>query len=192
LSPFGTKVCSVVDFEELMERNGKFAEKQDKETMARLCKGQKPHTIVLTCSDSRVVPEFIFGCGIGELFVIRVAGNVACDCDVVASLEYAAEHLHCKTLVVLGHTNCGAVCAACEGNGSGNIAKLLCQVMPAVEKTNRNAGEAVLENVRLQTQNLLERSSLVAEFAHSGELKVVCAVYDLLSGRVSVLDYRES
>lgn len=175
--------------EDLMKRNKAFAEKVDKKRMAELCKGQKPHTIVLTCSDSRVVPEFIFGCGLGELFVIRVAGNVACDCDVLASLEYAAEHLGAKTILVLGHTNCGAVCTACkvEGEAEGNIGKLLCQVMPAVEKTNRQSDKAIEENVRLQIKNMKEKSELLSHMVDKEEINITGAIYDILTGKVKLL-----
>ncbi len=180
----------MASFEELMKRNEKFVKATDKKRMAELCKGQKPHTIVLTCSDSRVVPEFIFGCGLGELFVVRVAGNVACDCDVLASLEYAAEHLGAKTLVVLGHTNCGAICSACRGGseGEGNIPKLLCQVMPAVKKANHQPDKAIPENVKLQTKNMKDRSPMLSHAIREGKLRLVNALYDISTGEVKVLD----
>jgi carbonic anhydrase len=176
-----------MDMKELMQRNEKFAKNADKKRLAELCKGQNPSTIVLTCSDSRVVPEFIFGCGLGELFVIRVAGNVACDCDVLASIEYAAEHLHCRNLLVLGHTNCGAVCAACSGKGEGNIEKLLCQVMPAVEKSGKKPEKAVPENVKLQMHNILEKSKLIAHLVEKKELLMFGAIYDIATGKVDMV-----
>ena len=177
----------MVKFEELMKRNNKFSENVDKKKMAELSAGQKPHTIVLTCSDSRVVPEFIFGCGLGELFVVRVAGNVACDCDALASLEYAAEHLGVKTLVVLGHTKCGAVCAACKGGGEGNIGGLICQINPAVEKAGGQEDQAIVENVRLQAKHMEEKSALLAHMIKEGKLKVVNALYDISTGKVALL-----
>jgi carbonic anhydrase len=182
----------MVELDELMKRNKAFSDNADKKKMKDLCAGQKPHTIILTCSDSRVVPEFIFGCGLGELFVIRVAGNVACDCDVLASLEYAAEHLGSKTVLVLGHTNCGAVCTACQVKGDGevegNIGKLLCQVMPAVEKTNRQSDKAIEENVRLQISNIKKKSNIMSHLVDKGEVKIVGAVYDMLNGKVKLLE----
>jgi carbonic anhydrase len=177
-----------MEFAELLKRNEGFAKKADKKRMAELCRGQKPHTIVLTCSDSRVVPEFIFECGLGELFVIRVAGNVACDCDVLASIEYAAEHLHVNSLVVLGHTSCGAVCAACEGGASGNIGGLLCQISPAVERSGKKPERAIPENVTLQIDNITKRSRVIERLAKEGKLRIYGAIYDLATGKVSVLE----
>ncbi len=177
-----------MEFKELLKRNENFAKNSDRKVLAELTKGQKPHTIVLTCSDSRVVPEFIFGCGLGELFVVRVAGNVACDCDVLASVEYAAEHLRAKNLVVLGHTKCGAVCAACKGGGEGKIGELLDCITPAVEKAGGNEDGAVVENVKLQTKNMLEKSEVISHLVREGELRIFGAIYDISTGKVRVLE----
>jgi len=95
-----------------------------------LAKGQHPFAIVLTCADSRVAPEFIFNQGLGDLFVLRVAGNIA-DPFVLGSMEYAVEHLHVPLIVILGHTKCGAVDAAlAENKPHGNLGKLIEQVYP--------------------------------------------------------------
>ncbi len=179
----------MVDVSELLKRNRGFAKGADKRKIAELAKGQKPETIVLTCSDSRVAPELIFNCGLGEIFVVRVAGNVACDCDVLASMEYAAEHLGAKNLLVLGHTSCGAINAAChsDGKGHGNINGLICQVLPAVEKTGRQAEKAVEENVRLQLSNIRKGSSVISSLEVKGELKLFGAMYDLATGEVRLL-----
>ncbi|MFH0818317.1 MAG: carbonic anhydrase [Candidatus Micrarchaeota archaeon] len=177
-----------MEFKELLKRNENFVKTVDKKKLAELSGGQKPHTIVLTCSDSRVVPEFIFGCELGELFVVRVAGNVACDCDVLASVEYAAEHLGTKNLLVLGHTKCGAVCAACKGgNAEGNIAGLLSHIKPAVEKACGHEEAAIEENVRLQMKNLKEKSEIIMHLAHEGKLSIFGAIYDISSGKVRAL-----
>ena len=94
--------------------------------------GQKPYAVILTCSDSRVVPELIFDTGIGELFVIRIAGNVASPSSI-ASIEYAVTHVDVKLIVVLGHQNCGAVTAALGGVDNGkNIDHLLNFIQPAI------------------------------------------------------------
>ena len=179
----------MVTFEELIKRNENFVKTVDKKRIAELSKGQKPHTIVLTCSDSRVVPEFIFGCGLGELFVVRVAGNVACDCDVLGSVEYAAEHLGVGNLIVLGHTKCGAVCAACKGGrGEGNVAKLICQINPAVEKTGGHEDAAIEENVRLQIKNVKDRSKLISHLLHEKKLEIFGAIYDISTGKIKKLE----
>ncbi|MFH1471167.1 MAG: carbonic anhydrase [Candidatus Micrarchaeota archaeon] len=177
-----------MSFKELLKRNEEFVKNMDKKRMEELADGQKPHAIVLTCSDSRVVPEFIFNCGLGELFVVRVAGNVACDCDSLASIEYAAEHLNVKTLVVLGHTKCGAVCAACKGGGEGNIKGLLCEINPAVEKAGGQEDKAVEENVKLQIRNMLERSEPISNLVKNGELEIIGALYDITTGKVRALE----
>ena len=175
-----------MDFNGLLKGNERSVKNADKKRLAELSRGQKPHTIVLTCSDSRVVPEFIFGCGLGELFVVRVAGNVACDRDVLASIEYAAEHLGAMDLLVLGHTKCGAVGAACKahGRGEGNIGELLGHIAPAVEKTGGQEDAAIEENVRLQMRNALGGSDLISHMAKEGKLKIFGAIYDISTGKV--------
>jgi carbonic anhydrase len=104
-----------------------------------LTNGQHPHAQILGCSDSRVPPEIIFDQGLGDLFVVRVAGNVATDTEL-GSLEYGAEHLHIPLIVVLGHESCGAVTAAVQGGEvEGHITALLSLLKPAVEKSRRDA-----------------------------------------------------
>ena len=93
--------------------------------------GQKPYAVIVTCADSRVVPEHIFSAGIGELFVIRVAGNVIDDV-VLGSIEYAADHLNTPLVVVMGHTHCGAVGAAIKGEGDGNIKAITDEIRLAI------------------------------------------------------------
>ena len=94
-----------------------------------------PCAIVICCSDSRVVPEHIFSAGLGELFVIRVAGNVL-DRHQLGSIEYAAAHLHCRLILVLGHTGCGAIGAALEGGGEGMISYITDEILRALESTD--------------------------------------------------------
>src|SRR4051795_13565486 len=115
----------------LLEGNGRYArhkEQHPDETLARrkeLETGQHPFAVILSCADSRVPPELVFDQGLGDLFVIRVAGNIADD-DVLGSIEYAVEHLHTKLILVLGHEKCGAVSAAVEGNHDpGHLESLL-------------------------------------------------------------------
>lgn len=160
-----------------------------------VAKGQAPWASVLTCADSRVTPELIFGgVGLGELFVARNAGNVA-DTAVIGSIEYAIEHLHCPLVVVMGHQNCGAVKAACEvvqtgAHLPGSIGPMVEAIVPAAKAARGEAGDfldnAVRENARLQA-GLLHKSEIFEEFAKAGKVKLVYARYSLDSGAVEFL-----
>lgn len=162
---------------------------------AELVSGQKPFATVLTCSDSRVPPEILFDQGLGDIFVVRVAGNIA-GVSEQGSIEYAAEHLGVPVLVVLGHTNCGAVKAAVGGGkAEGALGALLKNMEPAVRaaKAHGAKGESlepavVEENVRLTALNLLRKNHVVRRLVAEGKLKVSAAVYDLASGEVRLLD----
>ena len=147
--------------------------------------GQKPYAIVLACSDSRVMPESIFSAGLGELFVIRVAGNVLDD-HQLGSIEYAAGHLDCRMIIVLGHTGCGAVHAALSGGGDGFIQYITDEILLAVgdEKDEERA-------CCLNVQHAVE--TIRREFAShpetpSAELEIVGAVYDIATGAVRWLE----
>lgn len=158
--------------------------------------GQHPFVTVLACSDSRVPVERIFDRGIGDIFVIRVAGNV-CGADEAGSMEYAVEHFETPLLVVLGHTNCGAVRAAVAGaEAHGNVRALLDKIGPAVASARRkNPGmadkdlvcEAVVANVWQSIADIYKTSPVLREKARSGKLSVVGAVYDIADGRVNWL-----
>lgn len=147
--------------------------------------GQHPYAIVITCSDSRVIPESIFSAGIGELFVIRVAGNVILDSQL-GSVEYAAGHLGCKLILVLGHTHCGAVGAAIQGGGEGYIKFLTDEILAAIgqEKDDRKACEL---NVRGSVKKILDKLANAPE-ALTPETDVLGAVYDIGDGHVDFLD----
>jgi carbonic anhydrase len=159
---------------------------------ALLSKAQHPAAMVLACADSRVAPELLFDQGLGDLFVVRVAGNVAGPFDR-ASLEYGAEHLHIPLLVVLGHQSCGAVKAALESNGQGkglspDLQSLVEEIGPAVKgKDLAHLDDGVRENARLSAQRLLERSAVLREAVAAGHLRVVAARYGLEDGRVEAL-----
>jgi carbonic anhydrase len=161
-----------------------------------LASGQKPFAAVLTCSDSRVAPEVLFDQGLGDIFVIRVAGNIAGPSEQ-GSIEYAVEHLNVPLLVVLGHTKCGAVKAACGGGHAGGaVAGILKTIEPAIKSAKaRGAGGEGLapaveeENVRLTAVNLLRKNAVVREFAKQGKVKVVGALYDIATGEVRLVDY---
>src|SRR6267142_1234670 len=153
--------------------------------------GQNPHAQILSCSDSRVPPELIFDQGLGDLFIVRVAGNVASDTEL-GSLEYGAEHLHIPLLVVLGHQHCGAVTAAVEGGeAQGHIRALVNLLHPAVEKSRGLPGDAVENavkaNVEMVVKQLRTSTPILAELVSHGKVRVVGAVYSLDTGKVTWL-----
>ena len=137
--------------------------------------GQHPYAIVVTCSDSRVIPESIFSAGIGELFTIRVAGNVMDD-NQLGSVEYAADHLGCNLVVVLGHTHCGAVGAAIGGGAGGFIKSITDEIMAAIgdEKDDYKASCLNVENSVKKIQEKIQISGL----------KAMGAVYHIEDGHV--------
>ncbi len=159
---------------------------------AETARGQNPLATILTCSDSRVPPEIIFDCGLGDLFVVRVAGNVLDDV-VLGSIEYAAEHLGVSLVLVLGHSHCGAVTAAVEGgHAHGHIGSLTERLRPAVERA-ATAGQdlveaAVTANVALTVAELRAAEPILAELIAEHRLHVVGAHYDLDTGLVALLD----
>ena len=161
-----------------------------------VAKGQSPWATILTCADSRVSPELVFGgVGLGELFVCRNAGNVA-DTDVLGSIEYGAEHLGSPLVVVMGHSRCGAVQAACDvvAKGAklpGSIKVMVDSIVPAAKAVKGKPGDfvdnAVRENARLNAAKVTAKSEIVREFVHEHKLKVVYARYDLDTGAVDFL-----
>jgi carbonic anhydrase len=158
---------------------------------AELTETQHPFAVVLGCSDSRVAPEVLFDQGLGDLFVVRVAGNVVDDV-VLASVEYAAEHLHAPLVVVLGHERCGAVEAAVKGGEAhGHLPALVAEIAPAVEAVKGREGDpldlVVRENVRRVVRGIEERSPLLAGLVREGKLRIVGARYDLDTGEVEIL-----
>lgn len=162
---------------------------------AELTKDQHPYAIIISCSDSRVVPEILFDEALGQLFVVRTAGNVV-DSVVLGSVEYAAEHLHARLLIVLGHEECGAVKATIAGGESSpNIGALVRRVRPAVEQTRaKQPAESLLlrnaieENVRQQMSWILSQSGVLQGLVSKGGLTISGAVYSLATGAVRFLD----
>jgi carbonic anhydrase len=160
-------------------------------------KGQAPYAMVLSCADSRVPPEVIFNAGLGELFIVRTAGEVA-DKAVLASLEYGAEHLNVPLLVVMGHDMCGAVKAAIEtrpGSASmgPNLDALVAAIRPSFDRMSTPADlehlrEAVLANVEQVVNDLFTRSAIIRHLVAAGELEAVGAYYELSTGRVRFSD----
>lgn len=137
--------------------------------------GQKPYAVIVGCSDSRVIPETLFSAGIGDLFVIRIAGNVI-DTHQLGSVEYAVEHLGCKLVVVLGHTNCGAVAAAFEGEGSGRVFFILDEIRRAI------GGET--DRLKATRRNVLQSVFKIRQAVKADGLHVIGAIYDVESGEV--------
>jgi carbonic anhydrase len=156
-----------------------------------LAKGQKPYAAVLGCSDSRVSPEIIFDEGLGDLFVVRLAGNTA-DAAGIGSLEYAVEHLGLRLIAVLGHQSCGAVDAALKGGEApGHIGVLIQALGPAIRIGKQQTGDAVDNVVRANAQltrdQLRHAGPILRKLAESGELKILAAEYHLDTGQVEIL-----
>ena len=157
-----------------------------------LASGQHPHCAILTCADSRVPPEILFDQGLGDMFDVRVAGNIAGDAEI-ASLEYAAEHLHVPLVVVMGHTHCGAVSAAVEGGElPGKLPSLVAALRPAVDQAAHEPGDrienAVRDNVIHVVNQLRAARPVLSELTAAGKLRIVGAVYALDTGKVEWIE----
>jgi len=162
---------------------------QNSSRRQELTAGQQPFAIVLSCADSRVVPELAFDTGLGELFVVRVAGNVA-NTSSIGSIEYAVAHCGSKLIVVMGHESCGAVTAAVNGGDNGhNINQLLAHITPAIQACGEGAeiADIVRKNAQLVADDLKNRSDIIKKAVDSGEVKIVPAYYNLGSGKVDFL-----
>jgi carbonic anhydrase len=158
-----------------------------------LAKSQHPFAIIVGCADSRVPPELVFDQGLGDLFVLRVAGNVVDD-HSLGSIEYAVDHLAVRLVVVLGHQSCGAVKAAKEtiaanGKAPGHIQSLVTAIQPAVKAAGKADLEATIEvNVKHVAQMLRSSMPVLKPKVDSGELQIVGAKYSLDTGAVRFLD----
>jgi len=187
----------------LMTGNNQFSHGQfdehgvDSSLRVRLSGGQHPRAVIITCSDSRVPPELVFDKGLGDLFVIRVAGNIIDDA-VLGSVEYAVEHLHTPLVVVMGHKNCGAVAAAvsdlqdpAKSGINNHIRALTDRIEEAVNVVNLDekdmAQKALLSNVMCSVDMLRKSRPVLAEEVSKGELKIAGAVYDVATGKVEWL-----
>jgi carbonic anhydrase len=161
---------------------------------ATAAEGQEPFVTVLSCSDSRAPVELIFDRGVGEVFTVRVAGNVA-DTDEIATIEYAVGHLHTPLLVVLGHTRCGAVTAVVKGAElHGSLPELVDNIKPAAERARAATQDekeiiptAIRENVWQSINDILRRSEIIRGELAKGSVSVVGGVYDLDTGKVGWL-----
>src|SRR6266704_986695 len=185
----------------LKEGNGRYASGklqhpgQTTERRAELTKDQHPFAVIVSCSDSRVPPEIVFDQGLGDLFVVRVAGNVIDD-HGLGSIEYAVDHLGARLIVVLGHQSCGAVKAAKEtiaakSKAPGHIQSLVTAIQPAVEATAKSdLGATVEANVKNVVQALRTSTAILKPKVDSGEVRVVGAYYSLDTGAVNFLEQK--
>ncbi len=167
-----------------------------KETLADLARGQQPYATILGCSDSRVPPELIFDANFGELFIVRVAGNVVSP-EVMGSLQYAGAHLHTSLFLVLGHEGCGAVKAALQSKlydmqHQSRIQILVDNIVPGLPDVDpcttidQQLAKAVEANVRWSMKQLLDSPEGARALAE-GRAKLAGAVYEIVSGRVRIL-----
>ncbi len=169
---------------------GKPAAKDLAQRRTETAKGQKPFAVVLTCADSRVSPDLVFDQGIGDVFVLRVAGNVT-DPALLGSIEFAVEQMHCPLVVVLGHEKCGAVAAAIDGGFvRGNLGELIKKVhvgdkLPKEKDAAVAAG--VRANVLYHAGEMTRRSTTLKDFVTAGRVQIVSGVYALDSGKVEWL-----
>lgn len=160
--------------------------------------GQWPFATILSCIDSRTSAELIFDQGLGDIFSVRIAGNIV-NTDILGSMEFACKVAGSKLIVVLGHTKCGAIKGACDHVEMGNLTELLSKIQPAVyqEKTtleNRNASnstfvENVAEiNVKRNVKNIIERSFVLEQLIESGQIGIVGAIHNIDTGKVNFYD----
>jgi carbonic anhydrase len=160
--------------------------------------GQWPFAIVLSCIDSRTSAELIFDQGLGDIFSVRIAGNVVND-DILGSMEFACKIAGSKFILVLGHTHCGAVKGACDQVGMGHLSTLLSKIQPAVvqertTKENRTSANAEFVqnvatlNVKRNVTEILDRSSILRQLVDEGKVGIAGAMYDVASGKVQFYD----
>ena len=192
------KMSPAVALNSLLEGNKRFTQQLqvNRDLMSQVsdtATGQFPFAAILSCIDSRVPAEIVFDQGIGDLFSVRVAGNVVNE-DILGSLEYACKVAGSKLVLVMGHTKCGAVTAACENVELGNITSLLAKIKPAIAliENNSSSGAISVENVSVKNvgvsiETLRKESPILAEMEQQGLIQIVGAMYDVASGIVSVI-----
>lgn len=179
----------------LLQGNLRFVDKQNSnsdlmEQVHASASGQYPFAAVLGCIDSRVPAELVFDQGIGDIFNARVAGNIVNE-DILGSLEYACKVAGSKLILVLGHTACGAVTAACNRVELGNITPLLSKITPAVDFFGEKlpeVDEVSRKNVRMSIERIKTESEILMEMVNMGEIQIRGGMYDVASGKVSLLD----
>lgn len=181
-------------FELLVEGNKRFISNLKKdhdhlELINQTREGQYPFAVILSCMDSRASAELVFDQGLGDLFSIRVAGNIVNN-DILASIEYAVKYIGSKVLMVLGHTECGAINSAKQGVADGHITDLLKRIQPSITKAMLDDKEYIFSdkvayaNVENSLQEILTRSTIVKEMFEKGEIGIVGGVYNIQNGQV--------
>lgn len=165
-------------------------------------KGQYPFATILSCIDSRSVPEAVFDLRLGDAFVPRIAGNFVTP-ELLGSMEFATKVAGSKVLVVMGHTECGAVKGACDAVRLGNLTSVMTAIEPAIERVKDVPGErssknkefvhaVTRENVRVNIENIRQQSPIIAELEQAGQLRIIGALHDLATGQVEWIEHPAS
>lgn len=160
--------------------------------------GQHPFAVILSCIDSRTSAELIFDQGLGDIFSIRIAGNIINE-DILGSMEFACKVAGSKIIVVLGHTKCGAIKGACDHVEMGNLTALLTKITPAVNeetatKENRNSNNSefvenvAIINIKRTVKSIIERSPVLKEMVEEGEIEIIGATHNIKDGQVTFID----
>ncbi len=181
----------------LLDGNKRFAAmeqthpNQDRTRRDEVKAGQKPFAVIVGCSDSRIPPEILFDQGIGDLFIIRLAGNIVDD-TALGSIEYAVDHLGTRLVVVLGHSKCGAVTATAKGGEAhGHIGSIAQAILPALENVKGQSGDlvdnAIRENAKLVTATIASSKPILEKMVEEGKIRVVPLYYDIDTGLVERL-----
>ena len=184
----------------LVEGNRRFvqnvkAQRNLKEQVIETSEGQFPFAVILSCIDSRVPAELVFDQGIGDIFSVRVAGNIINE-DVLGSMEYACKVAGSKIVVVLGHTKCGAVRAACKNVEMGNITPLLQKIKPAVDMISSENAEmddqaierVAIKNVQFSIERIRTESSILSNMERNGKIEIVGALYSVSTAEVEFFE----
>lgn len=156
-----------------------------------LLEGQTPFATVLTCSDSRVVANYIFDTGLGEIFIVKNAGNVADDDITLGTIEYGVEHLHTPILLVLSHEFCGAVTATCQCKGKsdeGHIKDIVAAIAPTAEKDGFDVDKCIRDNMHETIKSLPQKSEIIKRLVDEGKLRIIGGYYSLTTGEVEFFE----
>jgi carbonic anhydrase len=194
---FQEKLTPEQAYEILVEGNKRFVSnlKMNRNLLQQVndtANDQYPFTIVLSCMDSRTSTELIFDQGLGEIFSVRIAGNIVND-DILGSMEYACRVVGTKLVVVLGHTRCGAIKGACEDVQMGNLTGLLEKIKPAIEKSNPSYDDCskpeiyekvAASNVFHSMEEILQRSSIIRDLFNEGRIGIIGGIYSVETGQV--------
>lgn len=199
--PYNSPQVALHKLKEGNERfvEGKSTHKDYKAQVLETSKGQYPFAVILSCMDSRNPSEIVFDQGIGDIFNVRIAGNIV-DEDVLGCLEFACKITGSKLILVMGHTNCGAIMGACDDVKLGNLTALISKIRPAVERVSKRVsnedgernsgnktfvGKVARENVLLAIESIKKNSSILKEMLDAKDIMLIGAMYDLETGKVN-------